>query len=139
MEGMWFIWFLSIGGIIGWLAGMILGKDIPGGIFGNIIAVIIGAWIGGKLLGAWGPQISDFYILPALIGAIILVFIVSLFMKTIRIATSFLTTKKMDPLSWVPSFSPLIYILCFGFNSKRFHLIKQIKDIFDIFFHFFFI
>ena len=46
-----FIWFLIIGGIIGWLAGAILGKDIPGGIIGNIIAGIIGAWIGGKLLG----------------------------------------------------------------------------------------
>ena len=84
---MGFIWFLIIGGIIGWLAGMILGKDIPGGIIGNIIAGIIGAWVGGKVLGAWGPQISDFYIFPALIGAIILVFIVSLVLKTMRRAT----------------------------------------------------
>lgn len=54
-----FIWFLIIGGIIG-------------------------AWIGGMLLGSWGPKISDFYIFPALIGAIILVFIVSLIMKSLR-------------------------------------------------------
>ena len=45
-----FIWFLIIGGILGWLAGLILGKDIPGGIIGNIIAGIIGAWIGSFLL-----------------------------------------------------------------------------------------
>ena len=51
-----FIWFLIIGGIIGWLAGLILGKDIPGGIIGNIIAGIVGAWIGGMLLGEWGPR-----------------------------------------------------------------------------------
>ncbi|WOV89040.1 GlsB/YeaQ/YmgE family stress response membrane protein [Sporosarcina oncorhynchi] len=82
-----FIWFLIIGGIIGWLAGLILGKDIPGGIIGNIIAGIIGAWIGGTLLGAWGPKVSDFYIVPALLGAIILVFIVSLIMKSMRRAT----------------------------------------------------
>ena len=84
---MGFIWFLIIGGIIGWLAGLILGKNVPGGIIGNIIAGIIGAWIGGKLLGAWGPKISDFYIVPAFIGAVILVFIVSIIMKSMRKAS----------------------------------------------------
>lgn len=79
-----FIWYLIIGGILGWLAGLILGKDIPGGIIGNIIAGIIGAWIGGKLFGAWGPMISDFYILPALIGAIILIAVVSFILRAMR-------------------------------------------------------
>ncbi|MCZ2258165.1 GlsB/YeaQ/YmgE family stress response membrane protein [Sporosarcina sp. G11-34] len=82
-----FIWFLIIGGVIGWLAGMILGKDIPGGVIGNIIAGIIGAWIGGKLLGEWGWKISDFYVFPALIGALILVFVVSFVLKSMRKAT----------------------------------------------------
>lgn len=82
-----FIWFLIVGGIIGWLAGLILGKDIPGGVIGNIIAGIIGAWVGGMLLGEWGPRISDFYIIPALIGAIVLVFIVSLILKSMRRAS----------------------------------------------------
>ena len=79
-----FIWFLIIGGLIGWIAGAILGRDIPGGIIGNIIAGIIGAWIGGKLLGEWGWRISDFYVFPALIGALILVFIVSLILRSMR-------------------------------------------------------
>lgn len=87
MSNMSFIWFLIIGGIIGWLAGMVLGKDVPGGIIGNIIAGIVGAWIGGMLLGSWGPQVSDFYVFPALIGAIILVFIVSFIMKSMRRAS----------------------------------------------------
>jgi len=87
MDSMSFIWFLIIGGLIGWLAGIILGKDIPGGIIGNIIAGIIGAWIGSMLLGSWGPKISDFYIFPALIGAIILVFILSLILKSLRNAS----------------------------------------------------
>lgn len=82
-----FIWFLIIGGIIGWLAGLIVGRDIPGGIIGNIIAGIVGAWIGGALLGEWGPQISSFYILPALIGAVVLVFVVSLIMRSMRRAS----------------------------------------------------
>ncbi|MGE7931502.1 GlsB/YeaQ/YmgE family stress response membrane protein [Viridibacillus arvi] len=76
-----FLWFLIIGGVLGWIASLIIGKDIPGGIIGNIIAGIIGAWIGGKLLGRWGPTLSDFYIFPALLGSIILILIVSFIFK----------------------------------------------------------
>ncbi|TAA70523.1 GlsB/YeaQ/YmgE family stress response membrane protein [Planococcus salinarum] len=75
---MGFILFLIMGGVIGWLAGLILGKDVPGGIIGNIIAGIIGAWLGSLLLGDWGPEIWGVYIVPALIGALILVFVLSL-------------------------------------------------------------
>lgn len=87
LKSMGFIWFLIVGGVIGWLAGLILGKDVPGGIIGNIIAGIVGAWLGGLVLGSWGPKISDFYILPALLGSIILIFIVSLILKSMRKAT----------------------------------------------------
>ncbi|MFZ7946794.1 MULTISPECIES: GlsB/YeaQ/YmgE family stress response membrane protein [Bacillaceae] len=78
---MGFIWSLIIGGVIGWLAGMIIGRDVPGGIIGNIIAGFIGAWLGSLLLGGWGPVIGGFYFIPALIGAIALVFILSLILK----------------------------------------------------------
>jgi uncharacterized membrane protein YeaQ/YmgE (transglycosylase-associated protein family) len=79
-----FILYLIVGGIIGWLAGLILGKDIPGGIIGNIIAGIVGAWLGGLILGNWGPHISGIAIIPALIGAIILVFIVGLILRAVN-------------------------------------------------------
>ena len=82
-----FIWFLIIGGLLGWLAGVILGKDIPGGVIGNIVAGIIGSWIGSAVLGNWGWKISNFYVFPALIGAIVLIFIVSIILKTLRKAT----------------------------------------------------
>ena len=81
---MGFVWSLIIGGIIGWLAGLILGRDIPGGVIGNIIAGFIGAWLGSLLLGGWGPVIGGFYIIPALIGAIALVFIVSLIFRNVK-------------------------------------------------------
>ncbi|MCZ8522103.1 MULTISPECIES: GlsB/YeaQ/YmgE family stress response membrane protein [Paenibacillus] len=79
---MGFLWSLIIGGIIGWLAGMIMGKDLPGGIIGNIIAGFVGAWLGGLLLGDWGPAVGGFFIVPALIGSIALVFIVSLILRS---------------------------------------------------------
>ena len=81
---MGFILYLIIGGIIGWLAGLILGKDIPGGIIGNIIAGIVGAWIGGLIFPEYGSSIWDMAIIPALIGAIILVAILSLILKSMR-------------------------------------------------------
>lgn len=78
------IWSLIIGGVIGWLAGVILGRDVPGGVIGNIIAGFIGAWLGSLILGGWGPVIGGFYIIPALIGAIAFVFILSLLLKGMR-------------------------------------------------------
>jgi uncharacterized membrane protein YeaQ/YmgE (transglycosylase-associated protein family) len=79
---MGFLWSLIVGGIIGWIAGAIMGRDIPGGVIGNIIAGFIGAWIGSALLGRWGPVIGGFAIIPAIIGAVVLVFIASLILRS---------------------------------------------------------
>ncbi|GGD57433.1 GlsB/YeaQ/YmgE family stress response membrane protein [Paenibacillus nasutitermitis] len=78
------LWYLIVGGVIGWLAGLIAGKDIPGGVIGNIIAGILGAWLGGELLGDWGPKASNFYILPALLGAIMLVLVLGAIVRSRR-------------------------------------------------------
>ncbi|AJS57930.1 GlsB/YeaQ/YmgE family stress response membrane protein [Paenibacillus sp. IHBB 10380] len=74
------LWSLIIGGIIGWLAGLIMGRDVPGGVIGNIVAGFIGGWLGSLIFGKMGPVIGGFYFVPALIGAIVLVAIVSLLM-----------------------------------------------------------
>jgi uncharacterized membrane protein YeaQ/YmgE (transglycosylase-associated protein family) len=84
---MGFLWSLIIGGIIGWLAGLIVGRDVPFGIIGNIIAGFVGAWLGSLILGHWGPSVADFAIIPALIGAIVFVFILSLILKGMRKAS----------------------------------------------------
>ena len=81
---MGFIWSLIIGGILGWIASLITGRDIPGGVFGNIIAGIIGAWLGTLILGQWVPVMGGFYIVPALIGAIVLILVVSFVMRSMR-------------------------------------------------------
>lgn len=79
-----FIWSLIIGGILGWFASLIVGRDLPGGVIGNILAGFIGAWLGSTIFGNWGPEIGGFFIVPALIGAIILILIVSFIMRAIR-------------------------------------------------------
>jgi uncharacterized membrane protein YeaQ/YmgE (transglycosylase-associated protein family) len=40
--------------------------------------------IGGKLLGTWGPVLGGVPIIPALIGAIVLILIVSFILKALR-------------------------------------------------------
>lgn len=72
--------FLLIGLVAGWLAGVIMkGKGF--GLVGNLIVGVIGAILGGWLLGGWinGGLIASLVV--ALIGAIILLFIIGLFKK----------------------------------------------------------
>ncbi|MFC3883499.1 GlsB/YeaQ/YmgE family stress response membrane protein [Bacillus songklensis] len=79
-----FIWSLIIGGIIGWVASLLTGRDIPGGIIGNIIAGFIGAWLGTAILGDFGPEVGGFELIPAIIGAVLLALIVSFIMRRMR-------------------------------------------------------
>lgn len=71
------LWSLIVGGVIGALAGAITSRDVPMGIIGNIIAGLVGAWIGQSLLGTWGPLLAGMALVPSILGAIILVLIVS--------------------------------------------------------------
>ena len=73
------IW-LVVGGIVGWLASLIMRTDAQQGIILNIVVGIIGAVIAGLLLGKGnineGVSIETF--LWSLLGAIILLAIVNL-------------------------------------------------------------
>lgn len=77
------IW-LIVGGIIGWLASMVMKTDGQQGILLNIVVGIVGAFIGGfvgPMLGLGGginAAISLPSILVSLVGAIILLAIVNL-------------------------------------------------------------
>jgi uncharacterized membrane protein YeaQ/YmgE (transglycosylase-associated protein family) len=75
--------YLIVGGIIGWLASLIAGNNLPYGIIGNIICGIIGAWLGGMLLGTWGPSLAGIALLPALIGSIVFVLLLRVITRAI--------------------------------------------------------
>jgi uncharacterized membrane protein YeaQ/YmgE (transglycosylase-associated protein family) len=78
------LWVLIVGGVIGWLGGLIVCRDVPGGIIGNIIAGFVGAWLGGLLLGSFGPVIANFAIVPAILGAIVVVLLLSAILRSSR-------------------------------------------------------
>lgn len=71
---------IIVGAIAGWLAGIIV-KGIGFGLVGNIIVGIVGAFIGSWLLGYLGVHIGGGFIgsiINATIGAVILLFVISL-------------------------------------------------------------
>lgn len=81
-----FIIWLIVGGVIGWLASIVMRTDAQQGIFLNIIVGIVGAFIGGFLgsaLGISGANINDSGLtitsfVVSLVGAIVLLGIVNL-------------------------------------------------------------
>lgn len=78
------LWVLIVGGIIGLIAGAITHKGGAMNWILNIIAGLLGSSLGEGLLGAWGPQLAGMAIIPSLIGAIILVIIVSWILSMIH-------------------------------------------------------
>jgi uncharacterized membrane protein YeaQ/YmgE (transglycosylase-associated protein family) len=79
---------LIIGGIIGWLASIVMRTDAQQGILLNVVVGIIGSLLGGFLLGpllGGGNLLSGnldvMTLVVALLGAIILLAIVNMFRR----------------------------------------------------------
>jgi len=83
------ILWLIIGGVVGWLASIVMRRDGSQGIFLNIVVGIIGAMLGGWLIGplVGAPSINSGVIsigslLVSFIGAVILLAIVNLITRS---------------------------------------------------------
>lgn len=71
------IWSLIVGAIIGAIAGAITNRGASMGWISNILAGLIGSTIGQGVLGHWGPSLAGMALIPSIIGAVVLVLIVS--------------------------------------------------------------
>lgn len=73
------VW-LVVGGVVGWLASMVMRTDAQQGIILNIVVGIVGAFLAGLILG--GGSINNAItvqsFLYSLLGAIVLLAIVNL-------------------------------------------------------------
>ena len=83
---MTFILWLVIGGVLGWLASIVMKTNDRQGLFLNIVVGIVGAFLGGLLLaplfGTGTINQNDFSIgslMVSFLGAIILLAIVNFF------------------------------------------------------------
>lgn len=79
------ILWLVIGGVVGWLASIVMKRDASQGIILNVVVGIIGALLGGWLLGPVigapsinSGEISAASLLVSFLGAVILLAIVNL-------------------------------------------------------------
>ena len=83
-----FIIWLVVGGLIGWVASMIMKTDAQQGVILNVVVGIVGAMLGGWLISPLigVPTINqDAFSLPAMgvsfLGALILLAIVNFFRR----------------------------------------------------------
>ena len=75
------ILWLVVGGVIGWLASLIMRTDAQQGIFLNIIVGIVGAFLGGLIFSGGSINHAPLTVasfLISLVGAVILLAIVNL-------------------------------------------------------------
>jgi len=84
---MGFITALIIGGIVGWLASMVMKTNAQMGLIANILVGIVGSSLGFWLAGLLGiaPSAGLLRFVVAIIGAALLIFILQklgLFRKT---------------------------------------------------------
>lgn len=82
------ILWLIVGGVIGWLASIIMRTDAQQGIFLNIVVGIVGAFIGGLVVSGGSINSAPLNLtsfLVSLLGAVILLAIVNMFRRgTVR-------------------------------------------------------
>lgn len=83
-----FLIWLVVGGLIGWVASMVMKTDAQQGVVLNVIVGIVGAFLGGLLISplVGVPSINQNAfslgaMLVSLVGAIVLLAIVNLFRR----------------------------------------------------------
>ena len=74
---------ILFGGIVGWIASMIMGTDAEQGLLGNIIVGIVGAVLGGFIMNAFGQAgttgLNLYSFIVSIFGAIVLLWIYKAF------------------------------------------------------------
>ena len=73
------IWSIIVGGFIGFIAGGITKKGGAMGIIANIIAGLVGSSVGQALFGSWWPNLAGMALVPSILGAVIVIAVVSFF------------------------------------------------------------
>lgn len=77
------VW-LVVGGIIGWLASMVMGKSAQMGTLANVVAGILGSVVGGWIQDYFNIGGSPTWLwtgLFAILGAVIVIAIAGIFMR----------------------------------------------------------
>ena len=74
------ILWIIFGGLVGWVASLIMKTDPQQGVLLNIVVGIVGAVVGGWLMNSLGQSsvtgFNLYSLLVAILGAVVLIFVV---------------------------------------------------------------
>ncbi len=76
-----FLLYLLVAAACAYIGEMLVPGAIPGGFLTSAIVGIIGAWLGGSMMGSFGPDLGGVALIPCIIGSAALVFLLSLFSR----------------------------------------------------------
>lgn len=82
MDLMQVVIWIIFGGVAGWIASIIMGKNKKINGIANVIYGIVGAFLGGAIMNYFGYQgVNGFNVwslIVAVVGAVVLIFVVGL-------------------------------------------------------------
>ncbi len=79
-----FILFLIVAAACAYLAERLVPNSMPGGFLVSALVGIIGAWLGGSMIGHFGPDLAGVSLLPCIAGSALFVFLFSLISGGLR-------------------------------------------------------
>ncbi len=78
MSILGFLFYCLVAAVCAGIADYIAPGRIPGGFLAAVVVGVIGAWIGGALMGSVGPALAGVSLMPAILGSALLIFLMSL-------------------------------------------------------------
>lgn len=79
MTVLGFLFYCLVAAVCAGIADYIAPGRIPGGFLAAVVVGILGAWLGGAMMGSLGPELAGVSLLPAIVGSALLIFVLSLF------------------------------------------------------------
>jgi len=79
-----FILFLIVASVCAFIAERLVPNNVPGGFLTSAVVGVIGAWVGGSLIGPLGPALAGVALIPCILGSALLVFLLSVVSGGIR-------------------------------------------------------
>ena len=72
-----FILYLLVAAVCVYLGKKFVPNTVPGGMVTSAVVGVIGAWIGGTMIGSYGPDLFGVSLIPSILGSGILIFALS--------------------------------------------------------------
>jgi uncharacterized membrane protein YeaQ/YmgE (transglycosylase-associated protein family) len=79
-----FLLFLLIAAACAFIAERLVPNSAPGGFFVSAIIGVLGAWLGGSMVGSIGPSLEGVSLLPCILGSAVFVFLYTLLTRGFR-------------------------------------------------------